>query len=86
LSTAVLSATLLGASADRDAQQRLLPAIARGAMTVSIAVVEQDGQWAPESVETAAGGCPSRITGTKELVLDGAHADWLLVLARAQRD
>jgi len=84
LSTNVLAATAITASADEDAQVRYLPPIADGQLIAALAAVEHDGSWDDQhwtthAVKSDAGW---RITGTKSLVIDGCIADLLLVAAR----
>lgn len=86
LSTVVLGAEALIGSGDAAAQERYLPRLAEGELTATLAVPEADGRWAAASVGTRAvgGGNDVRLTGDKELVLDGADADLVLVLARGE--
>ena len=83
----VLAAEALLASGDSGAQAEHLPAIAEGGRTATLAVVEGDGRWRTESIATRAtgSGAEVRLTGVKELVLDGADADLVLVLAQGDR-
>jgi alkylation response protein AidB-like acyl-CoA dehydrogenase len=87
LSTVVLGAEALLASGDAAAQAEHLPAIAEGERTATLAVVEGDGRWRADSIATRAtgSGAEVRLSGTKELVLDGADADLVLVLAQGER-
>lgn len=84
LPTAVLSVGVLSELADVPAARELLESIASGRTTSTVAAVESDGSWAPEAVRTTAEGSGDSVvlTGSKHLVLDGAEADVLLVLAR----
>ncbi|NVI89062.1 acyl-CoA dehydrogenase family protein [Actinomadura sp. BRA 177] len=85
LPTAVLAANVLAALPDDPVTAELLPPLAEGELTAAVAVVESDGRWAPESLRTFArdGGGGPVLDGDKELVLDGAGADVILVLARS---
>jgi alkylation response protein AidB-like acyl-CoA dehydrogenase len=87
LSTVVLAAEAQLGSGDARAQADYLPRLAEGELTATLAVAEADGRWRPESVTTRAEGSgpQARLTGNKELVLDGVDADLLLVLARGDR-
>jgi alkylation response protein AidB-like acyl-CoA dehydrogenase len=87
LSSVVLAAEALRASGDDAAQQRYLPPLADGELTATLAVAEADGRWAPASITARATGSGDdvRLTGEKELVLDGADADLVLVVARGER-
>jgi alkylation response protein AidB-like acyl-CoA dehydrogenase len=81
----VLAAEALVASGDEAAQAEHLPAIAEGERTATLAVVEADGRWHAEGTTARGSGDDVRLTGTKELVLDGADADLVLVAARGER-
>ncbi|MGY1810050.1 acyl-CoA dehydrogenase family protein [Blastococcus sp. SYSU D00669] len=83
LSTVGFAAEALLASGDGAAQAEHLPPLAEGERTATLAVVEADGRWRPDAVATRATGSgpDARLTGVKELVLDGADADLVLVLA-----
>ncbi|MFF4240597.1 acyl-CoA dehydrogenase family protein [Actinomadura geliboluensis] len=85
LPTVVLAANVLAALPDDPVAAELLPRLAEGELTAAVAVVEADGRWSPESVRTSArdGGGGPVLDGDKELVLDGAGADVVLVLARS---
>ncbi|WP_448628179.1 acyl-CoA dehydrogenase family protein [Geodermatophilus sp. URMC 64] len=87
LSTVVLAAEALRASGDADAQSEHLPPLAEGARTATLAVAERDGRWASASIAARATGSGGdvRLSGVKELVLDGADADLVLVLAQGDR-
>ncbi|TCP49964.1 alkylation response protein AidB-like acyl-CoA dehydrogenase [Tamaricihabitans halophyticus] len=82
--TVVLAAQALLVCQDDPLSQELLAAIGEGERTAALAVLEADGRWDLASLTTHAervrGGYLLR--GTKELVLDGADADELLVVAR----
>lgn len=84
--TVVLGAQALIASGDSAAQEEYLPGLAEGKLTATLAVAEADGRWAGGGVVArAAGSGDSRLTGVKELVLDGADADLILVPAHGDR-
>jgi alkylation response protein AidB-like acyl-CoA dehydrogenase len=87
VSTVVLATEALLASGDPQAQAEHLPALAAGERTATLAVAEADGRWHADGIRTAATGSGHdvRLTGTKELVLDGADADLLLVVGRGDR-
>ena len=83
-SSVVLGATAI-LNAGTDAQKRkLLPAIASGDATATLAFTEDSGQWDGASVTMAAteanGGW--KLNGTKSFVVDGHTADLIVVLAR----
>ena len=84
LGSAVLAAQALLATGDEEACGRLLPAIADGSATATLAWTTRAGRW--DSSEVA---CASRqacdgweLSGEAHYVLDGDTADVLLVAAR----
>jgi len=83
LGTAALATTLLLASDDSPASQRLLPVIAAGEVTATLAHAESDDAYAEviatTATETASGW---QVTGAKDYVIDGDSADALIVSAR----
>jgi alkylation response protein AidB-like acyl-CoA dehydrogenase len=88
LSGVVLAASALLAGSDEDAKRELLPGIADGSVTATLATVEGPRDWDPASATLealpAAGG--HVLCGEKAFVLDGHSADLLLVTARLDRD
>lgn len=84
--TVVLAANVLAALPEDPVAQELLPRLAEGELTATVAVVESDGRWTAQSVRTFArdGGGGPVLEGDKELVLDGADADVVLVLAQSE--
>ena len=83
-SSVVLGATAI-LNAGTDAQKRkLLPGIASGDATATLAFTEDSGQWDGASVTMTAteanGGW--KLNGTKSFVVDGHTADLIVVLAR----
>lgn len=65
------------ALAGSDAQkERWLPTLAQGEAIATVALAEEGGAWQPEQWRMLAG---DRLTGTKTLVPDGAHADLIVV-------
>ena len=84
LGSCVMSAQLLLALDDEDARKRLLPGIADGSTSVSVALAEDSGSWNCADVATTAStdGDNWRIDGRKAYVLDGHTADVYLVIAR----
>jgi alkylation response protein AidB-like acyl-CoA dehydrogenase len=81
----VLAAEALVASGDDAAQAEHLPAVAEGERTATLAVAGAGGRWRADGTTAQGSGDGVRLTGVKELVLDGADADLLLVLARGER-
>ena len=83
LSTVVLGGGALRLGGSQAQKQELLPGICEGRTLLALAYQETP-RHEPYSVETAArpDGKGYRISGRKTLVLDGADADPLIVLAR----
>jgi alkylation response protein AidB-like acyl-CoA dehydrogenase len=83
--TAVLAVQALLASADQDAQEEFLPAIADGSTIATLAAPEDDGEWTTEGLRTRArrSGDGYLLDGGKSFVLDGHIAGLLLVVAQA---
>ncbi|MCZ6785303.1 MAG: acyl-CoA/acyl-ACP dehydrogenase [Proteobacteria bacterium] len=74
-------------NAGSDEQQRaLLPAIASGECIATLALVEDGGDTAPDSIalEARRDGDGFRLSGTKRPVTDGHCADLLVVAARLE--
>ncbi|MCX2931739.1 acyl-CoA/acyl-ACP dehydrogenase [Mycobacterium sp. CVI_P3] len=85
LSTVVLAANTLLLSSDDQAKKELLPALASGEKTGTLAYTEADGRWDVAGVSTTASessGGGWTLNGEKVFVLDGHTADLLLVTAR----
>lgn len=85
LSTVALAASAILASNDESACRDYLPGIAAGTLVATVALTEESGSWAIDSVATRANAGPTgwELTGTKCYVLDGGSADLLLVVARS---
>ncbi|MCU1627809.1 MAG: putative acyl-CoA dehydrogenase [Pseudonocardia sp.] len=84
LSTVVLAATAVVASGDVAAAERLLPAIAAGTLTATLAVPDHAGSWdvgAGLRVTATGGRTGAVLDGIAPIVLDGATADVVLVVA-----
>ncbi len=85
-STVALAATAI-LNAGTEAQKRaLLPAIAAGETTATLAFTEANGRWEAGGGETVARpqGNGYRLDGTKSFVVDGSSADLVVVLARLE--
>ncbi|NYJ08710.1 acyl-CoA dehydrogenase family protein [Petropleomorpha daqingensis] len=80
-----LAAEALVASGDDAAAGEHLPAIAEGERTATLAVAGPDGRWGAGNRTARGSGGDVRLTGTAELVLDGADADLVLVAAQGER-
>ncbi|MFI5953217.1 acyl-CoA dehydrogenase family protein [Cryptosporangium sp. NPDC051539] len=84
LSSVVMGASALVASGDATAQSLHLPALAAGDTTATFAVAEGAGSWDLDEIGTRADreGDHWTLTGEKSLVVDGATAELVLVVAR----
>ncbi|WP_405674675.1 acyl-CoA/acyl-ACP dehydrogenase [Streptomyces canus] len=83
--TVLLAAQALLASGDKEACARLLPGIAAGRTTATLAVAEDHGSWDPAMVSARAvpdGDAGWTVRGRKCFVIDGTTADLILVVAR----
>ncbi len=87
LASAVLATSLLLDLGDDIINTELLPALAGGDRTATVAVDEGAGTWDPVTVATSATQMPNgwTVSGTKRYVLDGASADILLVVTEGPR-
>jgi alkylation response protein AidB-like acyl-CoA dehydrogenase len=83
-STVGLAVNALLASGDERAQRQLLPRLASGEATGTLAVLEPSGSWDLDALATRARreGDGWVVDGTKAFVVDGHTADVLLVAAR----
>jgi len=84
LGTAVFATNALLHCADGTTQKELLPEIATGRMTATVAHAEPNGRWDLDAIEMRAtkAGDGWTLDGRKAWVLDGHTADVLLVVAR----
>ena len=85
LSTAVLAVAALTRLADETARRELLPEIAAGRLTGTLAVADEHGRMDPASpgVRATAGAAGWKLEGVSSYVVDGHSADVVLVAARA---
>jgi alkylation response protein AidB-like acyl-CoA dehydrogenase len=84
LSTVGLAIPALLASGNAAMQRELLPALAAGARTATVAFVEPDGDWSVPDCRTVArplNGETVTLNGRKSFVPDGGTADVILVFA-----
>jgi alkylation response protein AidB-like acyl-CoA dehydrogenase len=83
-STAVLATTAILNAGSEEQKKALLPKIAAGEMTATLAFSEDSGLNDASSVATTAtpSGSTWRLEGTKSFVLDGHTANLIVVLAR----
>jgi alkylation response protein AidB-like acyl-CoA dehydrogenase len=86
LASVVLAGGALAVAGDAVQRGRWLPALARGALRATVALLEDDERWDAGAValaaRPAAGGW--LLSGRKRFVLDAASADLLLVAARRE--
>ncbi|GAA2731190.1 acyl-CoA dehydrogenase family protein [Actinocorallia aurantiaca] len=87
LSTCVLAVQAILAADDPGCSRELLPGIACGVTVATVAFSEPGRPWDSPAEDTAVRHVDGRwlIDGAKELVLDGAHADLILVTARGDQ-
>lgn len=85
-SSVILAATALLESADALACGAVLPGIAAGEITATLAVTERRGEWDERDITVAATGGDEGflLSGTKSYVPDGHTADVILVVARTE--
>ena len=85
LGSAVLAAQALLLAADESACTDLLPGIAAGESVAALVWAGADGRWSTSQLPVAAtsSGAGWSLDGTGSFVLDGDHADVLLVLAQS---
>jgi len=83
--TAVLAAGAIVNAGTEAEKQKLLPGIAAGETTATLAWVEENGRWDPEGTELSAtvNGDKTLLNGHKTYVVDGHTADLIVVFARA---
>ncbi|HIF93749.1 MAG: acyl-CoA dehydrogenase family protein [Myxococcales bacterium] len=71
-----LASLAISLAGNADQQGRWLPGLASGDALATVALAEEDAGWLPEAWKMAAG---ETITGTKEIVEFGEHADLFVV-------
>lgn len=83
-STAALATAAILNAGTEEQKRALLPSIASGEMTATLAFAEEGGSNEPSAVAMTAApsGGAFRLDGTKSFVLDGHTADLIVVLAR----
>ncbi len=88
LGSAVLAANAVLHSGDRQACERILPGIAEGRSVAALAWCGPRGRWDPEQPACVATGDEQRpvLNGRACYVLDGEHADVLIVAASVGSD
>ena len=85
LGSGVLAAQALLLAGDEAACEDLLPGIASGTSVAALAWADRDRGWSTDHfpLSAASNGQAWRVDGTAAYVLDGDHADVLLVLAQS---
>lgn len=88
LGSIILAGRLLDAAGSVEQRQRLLPDVVAGKKTLALAFAEPESRFSLNIVRTVAkqDGDGFVITGRKTMVLNGAAADHVLVLARTAGD
>ncbi|WP_166137611.1 acyl-CoA dehydrogenase family protein [Nocardioides ochotonae] len=83
LGSGVLATQALLLGAGPEDCERLLPDLAEGSAIAALAWAGRDGRWRTDGSDVVATGTGAErtLSGTATLVLDGAHADLLLVVA-----
>ena len=83
-STAALAATAILNAGTEEQKRALLPSLADGTVTATLAFAEEGGSNNSASIALTASpsGATWRLDGTKSFVLDGHTADLLVVVAR----
>jgi alkylation response protein AidB-like acyl-CoA dehydrogenase len=79
--SAVVASWLLATAGNAGQRRGLLPALARGDRTCALALLEESGELAPETMALRLAG--GRLTGRKLFVPDADRADDFLVAARS---
>ncbi len=84
LASVAIAAQALLAAGDDDANSRLLPGIAAGSTIATLAWADAGGRWSPHTTAVLAiqRGEGWTLNGESPLVIDGGHADTVLVIAR----
>jgi alkylation response protein AidB-like acyl-CoA dehydrogenase len=83
LLSTVSAASALMVATDEALKSELLPALAAGDTVGTLALAEESGSWASDTVATTASSTDGdvRLTGTKMYVVDGGQADLFVVSA-----
>ncbi|HYF19650.1 MAG TPA: acyl-CoA dehydrogenase family protein [Ramlibacter sp.] len=87
-STAVFGAELVRAAGSASQRHSLLEPVARGELRLAVALHEPGARydWTQVDCRAVRDGHGWRLSGSKVAVLDAAHADRLLLLARREAD
>jgi alkylation response protein AidB-like acyl-CoA dehydrogenase len=79
-SSAILAGSVINEAGDDRQKAKYLAPIADGAKLATLALVEEQGSWHPNSVQMPAHG--TKLSGTKLFVTDAAVADTIVVVVR----
>ena len=81
------ASALISASGNADLKSKLLPDLSLGESIATVAIQEEGSDWNSSSIQMTAeaGDSGIKLSGTKQLVMDAAVANTILVVAR-QRD
>ena len=79
-SSAILAGSIINEAADEHQKEKYLRPIAEGTQKATLALVEEQGSWHPNSVQMPAGG--TTLNGTKLFVTDAAVAGTIVVVVR----
>lgn len=87
LSTVALATTAILHGGDESAKKELLPLIASGELTATVAFTEDSGRWDQRGIAMQASLDSNgyRLTGTKTFVIDGHTANLVIVAARTSK-
>lgn len=82
--TTVLAASTILKNANEDQKQQLLPPLASGKQTATLATTEPNGRWEIDAVDTTANQKDGVyfLNGIKKFVVDGQTANIIIVSAR----
>jgi alkylation response protein AidB-like acyl-CoA dehydrogenase len=83
-SSAILAGSVILEAGDDNQKRKYLTPIAEGDKRATLALVEAQGSWHPNSVQMTAHG--TKLSGTKIFVTDAAVADTFIVVVRYHHD
>ena len=83
-SSVILAGSVINEAADDHQKSKYLKPVAEGKRLATLAMVEEQGSWHPNSIQMTAHG--TRLTGTKLFVTDAAVADTIVVVVRYRHD
>ena len=83
-SSAILAGSVINEAGDDHQKSKYLALIAYGSKRATLALVEAQGSWHPNSVQMPAHG--TKLSGTKLFVTDAAAAETIVVVVRYHHD